>query len=817
MPGSPREGGHVVVLHRWTDRYADYGRYLDHTVHRVSYVTTEQALRHLPVARAAGVELVDSTEDVKAVREAVDRLTERSGPPTRIVALQETDLDLAALLRDEFALPGPGAEELRPVRDKLLMAQRLEAAGVPVPPTAAAPDHAAVTRFAAAHGWPLLVKPRRGTASAGVTRLDSPMALAEFAFPDGVDLIVQPWVADRVLHVDGVFTGREPGLWRASRYLSTCLQFAEGEALGSVEIDEHSLPAGLLHLVSSATRALLARPSVFHLELFESETGALTVLELGARPGGAEVPFVWREVHGVDLMAAAFAHQTGTPDPTPAALPHTGRVGGWLLVPPSAPTPCRVRSVRLPDDGRAYARRIPPRGRLLTGGGYEHAGARFRFSGASTAEVEADVLRTARDTSVLCAPVDAGAPARIAVVGCGNPPYRRYALAALAQRVETALVQPAASQWQRPYVGDRFRSADTSDADAVTAAVADLLAPAAGPVAVLTWDETLLETTAEVARRLRLPHMSPQAVRHCRDKLATRRALAAAGVPSAGFRHVHDHDGALAAAGELGLPVVVKPRGLAGSIGVTLATRPEEVAGAFEQARTSSFPGIRRLDGAIVEEYLTGPEISVDCAVDHGRVHVVNVARKRLGFAPHFEETGHLVAPWRDESWAYDVEFVVAAAHAALGLRTGITHSEVRLTPSGPRVVEVNGRLGGDFIPLLGALATGVDQVAAAADLALGRAPTLVPHLDRCAEVRFLYPGHDAVVRELDVTAAAAVPGIVETVELAPPGTELRLPPRGIVPRLAALVAVGDTPAQCATALDRAERAVRYTLAPLSP
>ncbi|MFE0644607.1 ATP-grasp domain-containing protein [Streptomyces sp. NPDC058877] len=818
-----RDPGHLVVLHRWTDHYADYDQYLARSAHRVSYVTTEQALRHLPVARAAGVELVDSTEDTKAVAAAVDRLAERHGRPTRIVALQETDLDTAAALRDGWGLPGPGTEELAPVRDKLLMAEHLEAAGLPVPTTAAAEDHVAVARFAAAHGWPLLVKPRRGTASADVTRLGSPQELAAYAFPPGVEMIVQPWVPDRVLHVDGVFSGDGIGPWRASRYLNTCLEFTGGQALGSVEIDDPAALERIGGLAASAARALLARDSVFHLELFESEDGTLTVLELGARPGGAEVPFVWREVHGTDLMAYAFAHQAGLP--VPAAPRHrddagsTGRgaeVGGWLLVPPSAPLPCRVRSATLPDAPLAYAREIPPAGRLMAGGGYEHSGARFRFRGTRTAEVEAAVRETVRTTALHCTPVDPAAPARLVVVGGGNPPYRRYALASLAPHVQTALVQPGEPQWQRPYIGDRFRTADTSNPDAVTDAVAALLASADGPAGVLTWDETLLATTAEVARRLRLPHLSPQAVRHCRDKLATRTALAAAGVLSAGFRHVHDRAEALRAADDLGLPAVVKPRGLAGSIGVTLATCAEDVGAAFEQATTSAFPGIDRLEGVIVEEYLTGPEISVDCVADHGTVRVVNVARKRLGFAPYFEEIGHLVAPWRDEPWADDVESVVVAAHTALGLRTGVTHSELRLTPSGPRVVEINGRLGGDFIPLLGRLATGVDQVRAAADLALGRTPAVVGGQDQCAEVRFLYPEHDAVVQEVDLAAAAAVPGIVEAIELAPPGTRLRLPPHGIVPRLAALIAVGDSPAQCTEALDRAQRAVRTALAPLT-
>ncbi|MFJ8673248.1 ATP-grasp domain-containing protein [Streptomyces sp. NPDC093589] len=806
---------HVVIIHRWTDRYADYAAYLDHAAHRVSYLTTERAARHLPVEQAAAVRLVDSTENAKAVRAALDALVERLGPPTRIVALQETDLDLAAELRGEFDLPGQRSADLLPLRDKLLMAQALDAAGIAVPPTAAAPDHESVAAFAARHGRPVLVKPRRGTASAGIARLDTPEAIAAYEFPRDAEMLVQTWLPHQVLHVDGVFTGDGLGAWRASRYLNTCLEFTTGAVLGSVEIDDGELLTRIGEIAAATTAALFTGPSVFHLELFASDTGELTVLEIGARPGGAEVPFIWREVHGIDLMAAAVAHQTGTEDRSarPGAVP--AQVAGWLLVPPTAAMPCRVRAVTSHQGAGPYAEVLPEVGALLSGGGYEHAGARFRFRGNSSAEVEAAVRRTMRDAALECTPVDPGTPGRLVVVGCGNPPYRAYALASLADRVTTALVQGTDIDWQRPYVADRFRVADTADTAATTRAVAGLLAGDPGPGAVLTWDETLLESTAEIARRLGLPHMTPEAARRCRDKLATRRLLDAARVPSARFRQVHTREEALAAAEELGRPVVVKPRALAGSIGVTLAGDPGEVSRAYEQAAGSSFPGIHGLSGVIVEEYLSGPEISVDCAVFDGAVRIVNVAHKRLGFAPHFEEVGHLVAPWRHEPWADEMQSVVTDAHTALGIRTGLTHTELRLTPTGPRVVEVNGRLGGDFIPLLGTLATGVDPVAAAADIALGRAPQLTPDRDRCAEVRFVYPDSDGTVRSLDLTAAAAEPGIVEAVPLAAPGTRLLLPPRGIVPRLAALVAVGDTPEDCAATLDGAERAVRHSLTPL--
>ncbi|MEU2618165.1 ATP-grasp domain-containing protein [Streptomyces sp. NPDC007157] len=806
---------HVMIIHRWSDRYADYAAYLDHAAHHVSYITTERGARHLPLEQAAGVRFVDSTENVKAVRDALDSLVEQVGPPTRIVALQETDLDLAAELRAAFDLPGLREADLEPLRDKLLMARRLAETGIAVPATAEAPDHDAVTAFATRHGWPVLVKPRRGTASAGITRLDSPADLRAYDFPRDIDMLVQPWMPDQVLHVDGVYTGTGLGAWRASRYLSTCLEFTTGTALGSVEIDDRPLLGRIGELTAATVGTLFTGPSVFHLELFESGTGALTVLEIGARPGGAEVPFIWREVHGIDLMAAAFAHQTGTEDRTARTVRDPSQVAGWLLVPPSVPMPCRVRAITSHQGHAPYAEVLPEVGELLNGGGYEHAGARFRFRGRSSAEVTAAVRGTIGDAALECTHVDTEAPAQLVVVGCGNPPYREYALRTVAARVRTALVQRADIDWQRRYVADAFRSVDTSDASATTAAVASLLAAQPGPGAVLTWDETLLETTAEVARRLGLPHMSPEAVRRCRDKLATRRLLGAAGVPSARFRHVHTREEALAAAESLGLPVVIKPRALAGSIGVTLVADPEQVRGAFDQAHTASFPGIGALDGAMVEEYLSGPEISVDCAVFGGVVRIVNVAHKRLGFAPYFEEIGHLVAPWRHEPWADEMQSVVTDAHTVLGIGTGLTHTELRLTATGPRIVEVNGRLGGDFIPLLGTLATGVDPVEAAADIALGRTPGLTPTRDRCAEVGFVYPDHDGVVNSVDLTAAAAEPGILEAIPLAAPGTTLLLPPRGIVPRLAALVAVGETSEDCAAALARARRAVRHSLTPL--
>jgi biotin carboxylase len=111
-------------------------------------------------------------------------------------------------------------------------------------------------------------------------------------------------------------------------------------------------------------RALTDRPTAFHHELFFDErTGECAFPEVGARVGGAEVPLVWRELHGYDLMEAAFRIQVGlaVPDP-PSAL--DVELGGWLLISAPARRPCRIAQ---DSDGGAWTRAIrrvtPARGR----------------------------------------------------------------------------------------------------------------------------------------------------------------------------------------------------------------------------------------------------------------------------------------------------------------------------------------------------------------------------------------------------------------------------------------------------------------------
>ncbi len=400
---------HILVIHRWRDQHALYETYLDHHANRVSYVTTDLARQSIP-AGAADVISVSATDDFHQVLAAIEKLAERFGHPERVVALNEGDLDTAAELRQHLGCPGDNPERVARFRDKLTMAQMVAAAGIPIPAFADAPDLDAVLRFADEHGLPAIVKPRRGTASRDVLRVDSVDDLERLCQLPAEPRLVQEYCGDPIYHVDGLWTGTTLGPWRASRYLNnTCMEFATGDTLGSVEVDEPELLGLLGEFTAAVGAALSDQPWVFHLEVFvgvhPDGSPRLSFLEAGARVGGAEIPFVWREVHAVDLMAAAMDIQLGR---TPASDPaQTRRVGGWLLVRTSVPTPCRVVAADLAvSEGRApYAKVVPTVGqRVPKVGGYEHVGARFRFQGASTDDVERAITETAARFWLECVP-----------------------------------------------------------------------------------------------------------------------------------------------------------------------------------------------------------------------------------------------------------------------------------------------------------------------------------------------------------------------------------------------------------------------------
>jgi biotin carboxylase len=200
--------------------------------------------------------------------------------------------------------------------------------------------------------------------------------------------------------------------------------------------------------------------------------------------------------------------------------------------------------------------------------------------------------------------------------------------------------------------------------------------------AVVAADDGGVVTAALAATRLGLPSNPPDAAGRARDKRALRRALAAAGIAQPRFAELPP-GGDVAA---VGFPAVLKPAGLAMGRGVIRADDARTARDAERRIRKIvAAAGDDPAAPLLVEEYVPGAEVAVEGLLRSGRMETLAVFDKPDPLeGPYFEETIYITPSRLREPVQSAVEDMVAFAAAAVGLREGPVHAEVRL--DGPRM-----------------------------------------------------------------------------------------------------------------------------------
>ncbi|QKZ20318.1 ATP-grasp domain-containing protein [Streptomyces chartreusis] len=388
----------------------------------------------------------------------------------------------------------------------------------------------------------------------------------------------------------------------------------------------------------------------------------------------------------------------------------------------------------------------------------------------------------------------------VLLLGAGSRPYREHLLQRISAVHPVVLADSEPSSWATPYLC-REVAVDLADSEALAVAVKQLNEETA-LAGISTYMEHHVEAAAHLAERFGLPGTSPASAAACRDKARTRQLFAERGVASARSHLVADEDAAVEAARSLGYPVVVKPRAMGGSAGVVRADSDAEVREAFQRASWETVLGLDTfaVRGVLVEEYLNGTEISAETVVlGPADVRIAAITRKRLGAEPRFQEVGHLVDAADPLLGDTTVTRTVVHAVQALGIERGVLHVELRLTAHGPVLIEVNARPGGDLIPHLVRLASGIDLAQAAVSLATGAVPDLTPSHRRAAAVQFLYPPGTGVVTHLSTPAALRFERWLDRmIWTRHPGDQVTAPPHASIDdRLAHWVVTGTDQAEC--------------------
>lgn len=392
--------------------------------------------------------------------------------------------------------------------------------------------------------------------------------------------------------------------------------------------------------------------------------------------------------------------------------------------------------------------------------------------------------------------------------------YRGPDFVAAAEELGVDLI--VASDGDLPAVSGRILEVVPISCDAPEEAAARLVAASErhGVEAVLGVDDGGVMVAALAAARLGLAHDRPEAVAATGDKAEMRRLLGEAGVGQARFAVAEDAAAAVAAADAIGYPVVLKPRGLSASRGVIRADDAPAVEAAFERvsviiAEAGGSPPL------LVEEYLRGEEVAVEALATPGGLEVLAIFDKPDPLdGPFFEETIYVTPSRYSAAVQGEVEDLVSAGVAAIGLAHGPVHAEVRLTPDGPRLVEVAARSIGGLCGRslrFGLLGQSLEVLLLRAALGLNRRG-MRRRATASGAMMLPIPADGVLLGVRGTEAVAEVPGITGIEITIPPGRSIRRLPEGDR-YLGFLFAEADTPDEVVAALREAHGLLEVMIA----
>lgn len=238
--------------------------------------------------------------------------------------------------------------------------------------------------------------------------------------------------------------------------------------------------------------------------------------------------------------------------------------------------------------------------------------------------------------------------------------------------------------------------------------------------------EVAMNVMGRINDELHLHGISRETAVRATNKHLMREAFEAYGAPSPKSYCTDDVKDGYKLFLSIGGKAILKPSRNSGSRGIAEIEQGlsfEEFVPLFERSKEES-----RDKSVMIEQFVEGPEFSVEIIVSHGTVNVLQVTDKKTTEAPYFVELGH------NQPSLFPTEIVEAVKDAAvkgvkaLQLDDCAAHAEVKVQDNKPYIMEIGARLGGDFISTeLTHLSTGIDMVAAAINVALGEEPNLKP------------------------------------------------------------------------------------------
>ncbi len=338
--------------------------------------------------------------------------------------------------------------------------------------------------------------------------------------------------------------------------------------------------------------------------------------------------------------------------------------------------------------------------------------------------------------------------------------------------------------------------------------------------AIISVDDRATVLAALASARLGLPHNSPEAAVASRDKLRMREMLAARGVPVPAFRRFSAAADPVAISHSIDFPCVVKPTLLSGSRGVIRADNPEEFAAAFDRTRaiiTSNGFVLEQAD-ILVERFVPGFEVALEGLLTNGSLQVLAVFDKPDPLdGPFFEETIYVTPSRLPEEIQRAIAVCTANGAAALGMREGPVHAELRINEEGPWMIEMASRSIGGLCSSVLEFGTGITLEELILQHAVGGEIGAVERAHPAAGVMMIPIPGPGLLRGVEcVEEAATVPGVTGVEITAKMNHRLVPLPEG-ESYLGFIFAQGNSPENVEAAIREAHRRLHILVAPEIP
>lgn len=268
-----------------------------------------------------------------------------------------------------------------------------------------------------------------------------------------------------------------------------------------------------------------------------------------------------------------------------------------------------------------------------------------------------------------------------------------------------------------------------------------------------------MRTVAAVAKEMNLIGIDEETALKATNKAEMRKALQLNNVPIPKFYVVSNKDEYKEVVKQFDVPFIVKPADSSGSRGIFEVKdihNDDLIIEAYDYCHPFS-----KVGDVVVEEYMEGPEVSVETLTVNGECHVIQITDKLTTGAPHYVEMGHSQPTMLSNEIAEQISKVAKAANKAIGIKNGPSHTEIIVTKEGPKIVELGARLGGDNITThLVPLSTGVNMVECCIKIALGEIPDIKKKWNKGSAIRY-FEQHAGVIDSIEgVDKAEEIDGV---------------------------------------------------------